>query len=125
MEASGSNLPRLLINGRIPAGGLNGLGVDFGFTGQLKEKIDDIALAMIDKIKKHEEVYLKNLNEKFSSFDDSKSLKDELLEKNGVTAITGATITTRAVVKSIQEGIEKLNKVIELKPVAEHAGVPE
>jgi hypothetical protein len=45
---------------------------------RLKERIDDIALAMIDKIKKHEDVYLKNLNENVLVFDSSKSLKDEL-----------------------------------------------
>ena len=45
---------------------------------RLKEKIDDIALAMIDLIKKHEAVYLKELNENFSSFDDCKSLENEL-----------------------------------------------
>ena len=44
----------------------------------MKERIDDIALAMIDKIKKHEDVYLKNLNENVLVFDSSKSLKDEL-----------------------------------------------
>jgi hypothetical protein len=45
---------------------------------RLKEKIDDIVLAMIDRIKKHEEAYLKNLNENTLVFDYSKSLVDEL-----------------------------------------------
>jgi hypothetical protein len=45
---------------------------------RLKERIDDIALAMIDKIKKHEEVYIKNLKENVLVFDYSQSLKDEL-----------------------------------------------
>ena len=45
---------------------------------RLKEKIDDISLAMIDRIKKHEEAYLKNLNENVLVFDYSKSLEHEL-----------------------------------------------
>jgi hypothetical protein len=54
---------------------------------QLKEKsaeIDDIALAMIDQTKKYEEMFLKNLNERFqvnfSSFEKNKPLEDELNE---------------------------------------------
>ena len=47
---------------------------------RLKVRIDDIALAMIDKIKKYEEIYLKNLNENFPSFDDSVSLEIKLNE---------------------------------------------
>jgi hypothetical protein len=39
----------------------------------LKKRIDDIALEMIDKIKKHEEIYLKELKKSLSSFDDSQS----------------------------------------------------
>jgi hypothetical protein len=42
---------------------------------RLKERIDDIALAMIDVIKKHEAMYLKELNENFPSFDNSVSLE--------------------------------------------------
>jgi hypothetical protein len=42
---------------------------------ELKRSIDDIALAMIDKIKKHEGDYLKNLIENFSSFDETNHLK--------------------------------------------------
>ena len=41
---------------------------------RLKVRIDEIALAMIDRTKKSEETYLKNLKEHFSSFDDCKSL---------------------------------------------------
>jgi hypothetical protein len=39
---------------------------------ELKKGIDDIALAMIDQTKKHQETYLKNLNERFSSVHDKK-----------------------------------------------------
>ncbi len=51
---------------------------------ELKMKIDDIALAMIDKIKKSEAMFLNNLKKKFqanfSSFEKSKPLVDELNE---------------------------------------------
>jgi hypothetical protein len=45
---------------------------------ELKKRIDDIALAMIDKIKKHEEVYLKELKKHYSSFDETQSLGHEM-----------------------------------------------
>ena len=35
---------------------------------RLKERIDDIALAMIEQTKKTEEIYLNSLKERFSSF---------------------------------------------------------
>jgi len=37
--------------------------------------IDEIDLAMIDVIKKHEGMYLKDLNENFPTFDESVSLE--------------------------------------------------
>jgi hypothetical protein len=40
---------------------------------ELKKRIDDITLAMIDRTKKSENVYLRDLKERFSSFDYSKS----------------------------------------------------
>ena len=45
---------------------------------ELKNKIDEIALELIDKIKKCEESLSKNLKENFSSFDETKSFEDEL-----------------------------------------------
>jgi hypothetical protein len=45
---------------------------------ELKKRIDDIALEMIGHTKISEELYLKTLKEKFSSFDDSQSLENEL-----------------------------------------------
>jgi hypothetical protein len=48
---------------------------------RLKVRIDDIALAMIDQTKKYEEKYLQDLKEKFSSFDHSQSLENEM---NGI-----------------------------------------
>jgi hypothetical protein len=47
---------------------------------RIKERIDDIALEMINEIKKSEEMYLKNLKEVFSSFDQSQSLENELTD---------------------------------------------
>ena len=47
---------------------------------RLKEKIDEIALKMIDATKKHEEMYLRNIKERFSSFDHSQSLQIKLNE---------------------------------------------
>jgi len=40
------------------------------FRERLKERIDKIALAMIDQTKKSEEIYLRNVKEDFSLFDD-------------------------------------------------------
>jgi hypothetical protein len=42
---------------------------------RLKERIDKIALAMIDKLKKHEVLLSKNLKERFSSFYESHHLR--------------------------------------------------
>jgi hypothetical protein len=50
---------------------------------ELKNRIDDIALAMIDETKKHEEKYLKDLKESIfetQSFDESVSLENKLNE---------------------------------------------
>ena len=43
---------------------------------RLKERIDHFALAMVDQTKKHEEKFLRDLNERFSLFDESKPLED-------------------------------------------------
>jgi hypothetical protein len=48
---------------------------------ELKKRIDDIALAMIDETKKYEAIYLRDLKEKLSSFDHCKSLDHDL---NGI-----------------------------------------
>jgi hypothetical protein len=47
---------------------------------ELKKRIDDIALELIDKIKKSEGIYLSQLEERFSSVDVSQSLETELNE---------------------------------------------
>ncbi len=79
---------------------------------RLKEKIDDIALAIIDKIKKHEEVYLKNLNENVLVFDYSKSLKDELADIQMTFRDPNLLIQS---IKEIQRKQEESLKVIQLK----------
>ena len=58
---------------------------DFKTDEELKKRIDDIALAMIDETKKHEETYLKQLKEQAfletASFDETKHLlTSELIE---------------------------------------------
>jgi hypothetical protein len=45
---------------------------------ELKKRIDDIALAMIDATKKCQEKYLRDLKENYSSFDGRQSLEDKL-----------------------------------------------
>ncbi len=47
---------------------------------ELNNKFDEIALGMIDKIKKCEESFSKSLNERFSYFDHDKSFESELNE---------------------------------------------
>ncbi len=47
----------------------------------------------------------------------SEELKKELAEKNSVSVITGATITTRAVIDGITEGIEHLKKALEAEQI--------
>lgn len=47
--------------------------------------------------------------------DWNKSMKDQLLARNGVTTITGATVTTRAVIRSLESGIGRLRKALEMK----------
>jgi hypothetical protein len=46
----------------------------------LKERIDDIALAMIAESNKCQEKYLQDLKEHFSSFDETKSLENEMTQ---------------------------------------------
>jgi hypothetical protein len=45
---------------------------------ELKKRIDDISLAMIDETKKYQEKYLRDLKESFSLFDETQSLEDKL-----------------------------------------------
>jgi electron transport complex protein RnfG len=43
------------------------------------------------------------------------SMREELLSKNGISAITGATVTSKAVRDSIALGIETLHKAVQLE----------
>lgn len=57
------------------------------------------------------------LNEKINIVkigDWNESMKDDLLSKNSVTSITGATITTRTVAASLENGFKRLLKAIEM-----------
>lgn len=47
--------------------------------------------------------------------DWSPAMKEELLAKNGISAITGATVTSKAVRDSIASGVETLHKAIQLE----------
>jgi Na+-translocating ferredoxin:NAD+ oxidoreductase subunit G len=49
------------------------------------------------------------------------SMKEELLQQNAISAITGATITSRTVKESIERGIEMLKSVETITPTAEEA----
>jgi hypothetical protein len=83
---------------------------------ELKKKIDDIALAMIDKIKKSEAVFLKNLKKKFqanfSSFEKSKPLVDELNEIEELFRCPNLLIES---IKEMQKKQEESLKDIQLK----------
>jgi hypothetical protein len=79
---------------------------------RLKEKIDDIVLAMIDRIKKHEEAYLKNLKENTLVFDYSKSLVDELAGVEETFRDPNLLIQS---IKEMQEKQEESLKDIQLK----------
>jgi Na+-translocating ferredoxin:NAD+ oxidoreductase subunit G len=52
------------------------------------------------------------------------SMRDDLLKSNEVSAITGATITTRTVTGSLEEGMKKLKKVVTI-PAPEQDVAPE
>ncbi|PKL39746.1 MAG: hypothetical protein CVV44_05860 [Spirochaetae bacterium HGW-Spirochaetae-1] len=44
--------------------------------------------------------------------DWSPAMKNELMERNAITSITGATITGRAVIRSLDSGFKKLQKAL-------------
>ncbi|HRZ25895.1 MAG TPA: FMN-binding protein [Spirochaetota bacterium] len=50
------------------------------------------------------------------------SIKDELLSRNAITAITGATITSRATIKGVEKGMDSLAKALEAASQAAPAG---
>jgi hypothetical protein len=79
---------------------------------ELKKRIDDIALAMIDQTKKYEKVYLNDLKEKFSSFDDSQSLENEMNEIEELFRNPNLLIQS---IKEMQQKQEDSLKDIQLK----------
>jgi hypothetical protein len=51
---------------------------------ELKKRIDEIALEMIDETKKCQEKYLRELKESFSLFDETQSVEDKLNELDDI-----------------------------------------
>ncbi len=76
---------------------------------ELKKSIDDIAMAMIDETKEYEEIYLKDLKERFSSIDDCKSLEIKLIEIEEL--FRNPNILTEAVKKMQQKQEESLKDI--------------
>jgi hypothetical protein len=79
---------------------------------ELKKKIDDIALQMIDKVTENEDSFSKNLKANYSSFDNSKSLKNELNEIEETFRNPNLLIQT---IKEMQQRQEESLNNIQLK----------
>ncbi len=79
---------------------------------RLKERIDDIAFAFIDKIKKHEVKYLNSLKVHFSSFDHNKSPEIELHKIEETFRSSNLLIET---VKEMQQKQKESLKEIQFK----------
>jgi hypothetical protein len=79
---------------------------------ELKKRIDDIALAMIDETKKYEATFLKNIKENFSSFDETKSIENDLNEIEEKFRDPNLLITT---IKEMQQKQEESLNEIQLK----------
>jgi hypothetical protein len=75
-------------------------------------RIDDIALELIEKIKKSEEIYLSQLEERFSSFDVSQSLETELNEIQELLRNPNLLIQT---IREMQQKQDESLKDIQLK----------
>jgi len=87
---------------------------------ELKKRIDDISLEMIDKVKKCEEIFLNNLKEKFSSIDDSKSIEIQLSILEDTFRNPNLLIETIKEMQKKQEDSlkdiqSKLNQMIQVK----------
>jgi hypothetical protein len=83
---------------------------------ELKVKIDEIALEMIEQTKKYEVMYLKNLKENFSSFYETKSLEIELNEmevrfRNPNLLIESIREMQQKIEESLNEIQSKLNQI--------------
>jgi hypothetical protein len=79
---------------------------------ELKKRIDDIALKMIDETKKCQEKYLQDLKESFSMFDKTKSLEDRLKEIELLFRDPNLLIQT---IKEMQQKQEESLKDIQFK----------
>jgi len=95
---------------------------------RLKERIDHIALEMIDQTKKYEALYLRNLKEHFSSFDDGKSLQIKLTEIEEL--LRDPNLLIESIQKMQQKQDEslneikiKLNKINQVKEFCEETNV--
>jgi len=86
---------------------------------ELKKRIDDIALAMIDETKKCQEKYLRDLKESFSMFDETQSVEDKLNEIEETFRNPNILIQTikemqqkqEASVKDIQSKLNEMDQV--------------
>jgi hypothetical protein len=76
---------------------------------ELKKKIDDIALTMIDETNKCQDIYLQDLKESFSSFDETQSLEDKFNEIEDTFRSPNLLIQTIQEMQQRQE--ESLNEI--------------
>ena len=79
---------------------------------KLKERIDNIAFKMKNETEIYEKIYLKSLKESFTSFDQSKSLENELNEIQEQFRNPNISIQT---IKEIQRKQEESLRDIQLK----------
>ncbi len=79
---------------------------------ELKKRIDDIALEMIDKIKKYEDSFSNSLKERFSSVYDSQSLGNKQNEKEEKFRNPNLLIES---IKAIQRNQEESLRDVQLK----------
>jgi hypothetical protein len=79
---------------------------------ELKKRIDDIALAMIDETKKCQAKYLKELKERFSSFDHNQSFEKQLHELEDTFRNPHLLIET---IKQMQRNQEETLNGIQMK----------
>jgi hypothetical protein len=78
----------------------------------LKQKIDDIALEMIEQTEKYQAIYLNGLKENFSSFEHIKSLENELNDIEDTFRNPNLLIET---IRAIQQRQEASLKDIQFK----------
>jgi hypothetical protein len=76
---------------------------------ELNNKFDEIALAKIDKLKKYEEKYLRDLKERFTLFDHSQSFESELNELEGT--FRDPDLLVQSIQKLQQNQDESLNDI--------------